>query len=125
MRPSAYGYVVVDAGPHPNPRKAAEGFRLRALAIEDGTAEVVRRIFAEYMDGRGDRAIANGLNRDAIRCPSAHRSDRNRHRLADGWQGKHCPVDLGERDTPGTRSLGGGRGRTPCSTLMTSPLGML
>jgi DNA invertase Pin-like site-specific DNA recombinase len=24
-----YGYRVVDAGPHPNPRKAAEGFRLR------------------------------------------------------------------------------------------------
>jgi DNA invertase Pin-like site-specific DNA recombinase len=82
-----YGYVVVDAGPHPNPRKAAEGYRLRALAIEDASAEVVRRIFAEYMDGKGDRAIANGLNRDGIPCPSARRPDQNRHRLADGWQG--------------------------------------
>src|SRR5882762_10933147 len=59
-----YGYVVVDAGPHPNPRKSAEGYRLRVLALDDGSAEVVRRIFAEYLDGRGDRAIANRLNRD-------------------------------------------------------------
>ncbi|MET9630780.1 recombinase family protein [Lentzea sp. NPDC006480] len=83
-----YGYTVVDAGPHPNPRKAAEGYRLRVLAIDDPSAEVVRRIFAEYLTGEmGDRAIANGLNRDAIPCPSARRPDQNRHRLADGWQG--------------------------------------
>jgi hypothetical protein len=48
---------------------------------------VVRRIFAEYLDGKGDRAIATGLNRDNIPCPSARRPDQNRHRLADGWQG--------------------------------------
>ena len=47
-----YGYVVVDGGPHPNPRKAAEGFRLRVLAIDDAAAEVVRRIFAEYAGGQ-------------------------------------------------------------------------
>ncbi|MFI5563334.1 recombinase family protein [Amycolatopsis japonica] len=82
-----YGYVVVDGGPHPNPRKAAEGFRLRVLAIDEPAAEVVRRIFAEYLDGQGDRAIANGLNRDGIPCPSARRPEQNRHRLADGWQG--------------------------------------
>ena len=28
-RPGALRVLVVDAGPHPNPRKAAEGFRLR------------------------------------------------------------------------------------------------
>lgn len=82
-----YGYVVVDGGPHPNPRKAAEGYRLRVLAVDEASAAVVRRIFAEYLGGRGDRAIANGLNRDAIPCPSARRPDQNRHRLADGWQG--------------------------------------
>ena len=82
-----YGYLVVDGGPHPNPRKAAEGYRLRVLVIDEEAAEVVRRIFAEYADGKGDRAIANGLNRDGIPCPSAHRPDQNRHRLADGWQG--------------------------------------
>jgi Recombinase len=56
------------------------------LAIDDASAEVVRRIFAEYLDGRGDRAIAGGLNRDGVPCPSARRPDQNRHRLADGWQ---------------------------------------
>jgi DNA invertase Pin-like site-specific DNA recombinase len=82
-----YGYVVVDGGQHPNPRKAAEGFRLRVLAIDESAAEAVRRIFREYLDGRGDRAIAKGLNEDGIACPSARRPDQNRHRLADGWQG--------------------------------------
>jgi hypothetical protein len=57
------------------------------LVIDEPSAAVVRRIFAEYLDSNGDRAIANGLNRDAIPCPSARRPDQNRHRLADGWQG--------------------------------------
>ena len=82
-----YGYKVVDGGPHPNPRKAAEGYRLRVLAIDEASAEVVRRIFAEYLAGYGDRAIANRLNLDGVPCPSARRPDQNRHRLADGWQG--------------------------------------
>ncbi|WP_245645813.1 recombinase family protein [Pseudonocardia acaciae] len=82
-----YGYVGLDAGPHPNPRKAGEGFRLRVLAIDEFSAEVVRRIFAEYLQGNGDRAIANSLNREGVPCPSARRPDQNRHWLADGWQG--------------------------------------
>jgi hypothetical protein len=82
-----YGYVVVDGGPHPNPRKAAEGFRLRQLAIAQPQADVVQRIFVVYLDGNGDRAIAGMLNREGVPCPSAERPDQNRHRLADGWQG--------------------------------------
>jgi DNA invertase Pin-like site-specific DNA recombinase len=81
-----YGYVVADGGPHPNPRKAAEGGRLRILAVDEPAAEVVRRIFVAYLGGLGDRAIANELNRDGITCPSANRPEQNRHRLADGWQ---------------------------------------
>jgi recombinase/recombinase-like zinc beta ribbon protein len=57
------------------------------LAVDEPAAEVVRRIFAEYLGGLGDRAIANGLNRDGIPCPSARRPEQNTHRLADGWQG--------------------------------------
>jgi len=82
-----YGYTVVDGGQHPNPRKAAEGYRLRILEVDEPCAEAVRRIFAEYISGRGDRAIATGLNRDAVPCPSARRPDQNRHRPGDGWQG--------------------------------------
>lgn len=89
-----YGYLTVDGGPHPNPRKAAEGFRLRVLAVDEFAAQVVRRIFADYRRGLGDRAIASGLNRDGIPCPSAHRPEQNRHRLADGWQGSAVRVIL-------------------------------
>ena len=60
---------------------------LRVLAIDEEAADVVRRIFADYVDGKGDRAIAEGLNRDGVPCPSARRPDQNRHRLADGLQG--------------------------------------
>jgi hypothetical protein len=48
-----YGYVVVDGGPHPNPRKAAEDFRLRILQIDEAAAEVVRRILAESWTDSG------------------------------------------------------------------------
>jgi hypothetical protein len=71
---------------HPNPRKAAEGYRLRVLAIEEETAEVVRRIFAEYLDGMGDRAIAHGLNVDGIPCPSANRPDQKRCWTRTTWR---------------------------------------
>jgi cysteine sulfinate desulfinase/cysteine desulfurase-like protein len=50
---------------------AADARRLRVLAIEDASAALVGGIFAEYLDGRADRAIANSLNRDGIPCPSA------------------------------------------------------
>ncbi len=75
------------AGAHPNPRKAAEGYRLRRLALDEPSAEVVRRIFRQFLEGEGVRAIAASLNGDGIVCPSARRPDQNRHRLADGWQG--------------------------------------
>lgn len=60
---------------------------MRVLAIDDEPAEAVRRIFNEYIDGNGDRAIANMLNREDVPCPSALRPEQNRHHLADGWQG--------------------------------------
>lgn len=78
---------MVDAGPHPNLRKAVEGYRLRVMVLDEPAADVVRRIFAEYLDGFGDRAIAKGLNRDGVLRPSARRPEQNTHRLADGWQG--------------------------------------
>ncbi|WP_235022926.1 recombinase family protein [Amycolatopsis alkalitolerans] len=64
------------------------------LAVDGDAAEVVRRIFAEYLAGKGDRAVAAGLNRDGIPCPSVRRPEQNRHRLADGWQGSTVRVIL-------------------------------
>jgi hypothetical protein len=81
-----YGYVVVDGPPHPNPNRAADGLCLRILSVDVEAAPVVQRIFREYIEGQGDKAIATRLNRDGIPCPSAHRPGQNRHRSGDGWQ---------------------------------------
>ena len=48
-----YGYRLADAGPHPNPAKAADGKRLHKLESDPEAAWVIRRIFAEYLAGRG------------------------------------------------------------------------
>lgn len=40
-----YGYRIVDAGPHPNPAKAADDKRLHRLDTDPETFEVVREIF--------------------------------------------------------------------------------
>jgi site-specific DNA recombinase len=80
-----YGYRIADAGPHPNPAKAADGKRLHKLEPDPQTAWVVRRIFAEYLGGRGLFAIAEGLTRDAIPSPSQYDAARNPHRRGEGW----------------------------------------
>jgi hypothetical protein len=77
---------VVDAGPHPNPRKAQEGYRLGVLAIDKVAAPVVERIFALFLEGLGHKAIAHVLNVDGIPCPCAHTPSQNRHRTGAGWQ---------------------------------------
>ncbi len=80
-----YGYRIADAGPPPNPAKAADGKRLHKLEPDPQTAWVIRRIFAEYLAGRGLFAIAEGLTRDAIPSPSHHDAARNTHRTGEGW----------------------------------------
>jgi hypothetical protein len=68
---------LVDIGPYPNPTKAADGKRLHALAPDPATEHVVRRIFADYLAGRGLKAIAEGLTRDDIPGPSGPISARS------------------------------------------------
>ncbi|RFS81518.1 recombinase family protein [Actinomadura spongiicola] len=80
-----YGYRLADAGPHPNPSKAADGKRLHVLEIDPYTAEVVQRIFAEFLAGKGFFAIAEGLTADGILSPSAYDRARNRHRCGLAW----------------------------------------
>jgi site-specific DNA recombinase len=41
---------------------------------------VIRPIFAEFPAGHGIYAIAVGLTRDGIACPSTHDLGRNSHR---------------------------------------------
>ncbi|MFD1662398.1 recombinase family protein [Streptomyces caeni] len=86
-----YGYRIADAGPHPNPAKAAAGQCLHKLDPDPATGLVVLRIFSmyvgnRYIDGMSDEAIALRLNREGIPCPSAHDAARNPHRTKTGWQ---------------------------------------
>ncbi|MFD4997383.1 recombinase family protein [Streptomyces buecherae] len=43
------------------------------------------RIFTDYLKGLGLFAIAEGLTRDTIPCPSAHDRSRNPHRSGVAW----------------------------------------
>jgi site-specific DNA recombinase len=80
-----YGYQLGDAGAHPNPEKASFGARLHRLEPHPETAPVVRRIFAEFLVGRGYFAIAERLTADGIPSPSAHDRARNTHRPGRSW----------------------------------------
>ncbi|MGW0631048.1 recombinase family protein [Streptomyces sp. NPDC002758] len=81
-----YGYRIADAGPHPNPSKAAAGQRIHKLQPDPAAAPVVQRIFTMHVDGLSDKAIAARLTRDGIPCPSAHDPARNPHRPKTAWQ---------------------------------------
>ncbi|MFI1203418.1 recombinase family protein [Streptomyces sp. NPDC020883] len=80
-----YGYRLCDLGPHPNPAKAADGKRLHGLEPDPAAAPIVVRIFTEFPGGLGIFAIAEGLTRDSIPCPSAYDRARNPHRDAHAW----------------------------------------
>ncbi len=80
-----YGYRLGDGGPHPNPGKAANGQRLHYLEPDPATASIVERIYAEYLNGSGIYAIAEGLTRDDVPCPSAADPKRNSHRSGIAW----------------------------------------
>ena len=80
-----HGYRLADAGPHPNPGKAALGIRIHRLEPDPVTAPVVVRIFEEYVSGKGLFSIADGLTRDGVSSPSAYDRVRNSHRNGEGW----------------------------------------
>ena len=80
-----FGYRIADAGPHPNPARAADGRRLHRLELDDVAAPVVARIFAEFLDDHGLYAIAEDLTRDGIPSPSAHDLARNSHPSGIAW----------------------------------------
>jgi hypothetical protein len=80
-----FGYRLADAGAHLNPGKAADGKRLHRLEIDPVSGPTAKRIFAQYLDGKGIYAVAESLTRDAIPSPSAHDPARNRHRDTRAW----------------------------------------
>ncbi|MEU6221338.1 recombinase family protein [Streptomyces sp. NPDC047022] len=81
-----YGYRIADAGPRPNPAKAAAGQHIHKLQPDPTASPIVQRIFTMYIDGMSDKAIAAQLTRERIPCPSAHDATRNPHRKKSAWQ---------------------------------------
>jgi site-specific DNA recombinase len=92
-----YGYRLADAGPHPNPTKALDGRRLHRLEPDPIAAPVVKRIYREYLAGRGLFAIAEALTADGILSPSAYDHARNTHRDTIAWSKKR---GAGRADQP-------------------------
>ena len=80
-----YGYLLADAGPHPNPELRRMGARLHRLEPDPVAGPVVTRIFARRAAGASAAAICRELDRAGIACPSAHDPGRNRHRSGTGW----------------------------------------
>ncbi|CAN5576722.1 recombinase family protein [soil metagenome] len=80
-----YGYQLTDAGPHPNPGRAATGQRAHHLEPDPVTAPVVREIFELFSQGQGLRTIAQRLTDDGLPSPSEHDPRRNSHRDTRGW----------------------------------------
>jgi site-specific DNA recombinase len=70
---------------------------MKRLTVHPEHAEVVRRIFAEFLAGRSYRQIVTGLNVDEVPCPSAADPERNRHRDQVGWQISDRPRDHQQR----------------------------
>lgn len=64
-----YGYRTVPI----DPVAAAKNPKLskKRIEIDERQAIVVRRMFSEYLEGRGYAAIAHGLTRDGIAAPSS------------------------------------------------------
>ena len=81
-----YGYLLVNAGPHPNRAKAADGLRLHALGSDPATAQIVVWIFRMRLAGHGIARITRALNDAGIPCPSAADPARNRHRTGGTWK---------------------------------------
>ncbi|WP_025620596.1 recombinase family protein [Salinispora cortesiana] len=80
-----YGYRLVDAGPHPNTAHARWGRRRQRFEPDPATAEHVRWMFAQRLDGQSLASIARALNDAGIPCPSGIDPNRNPHRRGDRW----------------------------------------
>lgn len=80
-----YGYLLVDAGPHPNRVHARWGRRLHRLDPDPVTAPHVRWIFARRLAGDNAAGIARALNERNVLSPSAYDPDRNKHRAGTVW----------------------------------------
>ena len=80
-----YGYLLTDAGPHPNRRLARRGVRLQQFDTDPTAAPIVRWMFAMRLQEMSLAGITRALNAKAIPCPSAEDPESNPHRTGTAW----------------------------------------
>ena len=80
-----YGYLLVDAGPHPNPAKAADGKRLHALAPDPRPRMWCGGSSPSTWRAAASRRSPRASPRDDIPSPSAYDPERNKHRCGIAW----------------------------------------
>ncbi|MFD0635512.1 recombinase family protein [Catenulispora yoronensis] len=80
-----HGYLLVDAGPHPNRREAKRGVRLHTFGIDPTAATTIEWIFAMRLQEFSLARITRALNDAAIPCPSAADPESNPHRTGAEW----------------------------------------
>lgn len=80
-----HGYVLVDAGPHPNKREAKRGVRLHTFGVDPAAADTIEWIFAMRLQEFSLARITRALNDAAIPCPSAADPESNPHRTGAEW----------------------------------------
>ncbi|MEY9928621.1 site-specific DNA recombinase [Catenulispora sp. GP43] len=80
-----YGYLLVDAGPHPNRREARRGVRLHTFGVDATTAPTIEWVFAMRLEEFSIARITRALNDAQIPCPSAADPDSNPHRSGAAW----------------------------------------
>jgi len=117
-----YGYMLDDAGPHPNPGKAAIGQRLRRLVPDPVAAPIVHRIFDDFLAGAGLHRIATGLTGEGIASPSAMTRAVTRTERTATVPGPslQCGPSSETLDTPAIRSGTANAATKSWSTLKTS-----
>lgn len=94
-----YGYRFVELA-HPNPHRAAQGAKVKALEPDPVTAPVVRMVFADYVvDGLTITALVDKLNSDLDRYPPPLSPDPKRRTGRWGrssvWEILHNPKYTG------------------------------
>ncbi len=80
-----YGYLLVDAGPHPNKADAKWGRRLQKFAIDPTTGPTATWIFQMRREEHTVARIVRALTDAGIPCPSAADPGANPHRAGRAW----------------------------------------
>ncbi|MEY9860725.1 DNA invertase Pin-like site-specific DNA recombinase [Catenulispora sp. GAS73] len=113
-----YGYLLADAGPHPNPELHRMGVRLHQLAVDPSAGQVVTQIFTRRAAGHSAAAICRELDAGGCGLPVSARSGPQSAPDRLPLDGRCSAGDPAQSALPRLPSMGPGqedrRARRPC-----------